>query len=124
MATKDINNNTVVSESIAQEELLNSLTSVFDQLLPYDKITVSDESEKQRLFESIKTQDKAMAKLVLIKDQMKDKLVKGGSNNDPFEANEDMSTQDGSIKMTETSLKSISLQSYKDNEMKLRCKTS
>lgn len=61
--------------NIAKVDMLGKLSSLFDQLLPFEKITSSNEWTKRLAIDNMKSQDKAIAHLIQLKERMRDKVA-------------------------------------------------
>lgn len=71
--------NNAMVQNFAKVDLLGKLSSVFDQLAPYDKITAYNASTKMFIIDSMRSQEKTIAHLVQVKDRMKDQIARKAS---------------------------------------------
>ena len=67
-------NNTIIN--IARVDLLGKLTTVFDQLAPFDMITAPNVSQKLQVVDSMRSQEKAIAHLTHVKDRMMEQIAR------------------------------------------------
>jgi len=73
MDWEDSNNTTI---NIAKVDLIGKLTSIFDQLAPFDMITAPSMPQKLQVVESMRSQEKAIAHLAHVKDRIMEQIAR------------------------------------------------
>jgi hypothetical protein len=63
------NNTTIGMNRI---DVLSKLTTVFDQLAPFDKITSANECTKRQVINNMRSQEKTLVHLAALKEKMRD----------------------------------------------------
>lgn len=58
--------------NMARIDMLSKLTTVFDQLAPFDKITSANECTKRQVINNMRSQEKALIHLAQLKERMRD----------------------------------------------------
>lgn len=53
-------------------DVLSKLTTVFDQLAPFDKITSANECTKRQVINNMRSQEKTLVHLAALKEKMRD----------------------------------------------------
>lgn len=64
---------------MARVDVLSKLSTVFDQLAPFEKITSPNECTKRQVINNMRSQEKALIQLAQLKERMKEQVSRRAS---------------------------------------------